>query len=63
LRRGNLEVVDFFNAEIAEFIPSDKIEIASPSARNDKRGTCSQRQLKDFFSDLLKDHPLHIFKL
>jgi len=29
LRRGNLEAIDFFKTEIAEFIPSIKTEIAS----------------------------------
>jgi hypothetical protein len=28
-RRGNLEVIDFVRTEIAEFIPSNKNEIAS----------------------------------
>jgi hypothetical protein len=48
LRRGNLEVADFIRTKIAKFILSDAIEIASPLARNDKRGTCSQRQKKNF---------------
>jgi hypothetical protein len=48
LRRGNLEVADFIRTKIAKFILSDAIEIASPLARNDKRGSCSQRQKKQF---------------
>jgi hypothetical protein len=36
LRRGNLEVTDLFKIEIAEFIPDDNNEIASPAAGNDK---------------------------
>jgi hypothetical protein len=39
LRRGNLELIDLFNDEIAEFIPNVNNEIASPEARNDKCGT------------------------
>jgi hypothetical protein len=38
-----------FNFEIAEFIPSDEIKIASPLARNDKQGACSQRREKSLF--------------
>jgi hypothetical protein len=30
LRRGNLEVIDYFKTEIAEFIPNVRGEIASP---------------------------------
>ncbi len=42
------------NCEIAEFVPSDKTEIASPSACNDKRGPARN----DMFSDFLRTHQL-----
>jgi hypothetical protein len=44
-------LIYFCQPRIPEFIPSDKIEIALPLVRNDKRGTCLQRQQKGFLKN------------
>jgi hypothetical protein len=48
-RRGNLEVIAFFYAEIEEFIPNVDNEIASPAARNDMRRTTLTKTTERLF--------------
>jgi hypothetical protein len=53
MRRGNLELVDLLNYEIAEFVPSHKTRLLRLRLAMTARDL-SPRRLKDFFNNLVK---------